>query len=276
MLFKPASEDTVATPPVPPTAKVPTLPAVEVDTSATHNSNLKTFKQRDPFQPLSVLKNADSNGNTSSSGSGNNKSTASSAGSSPSSPSGSSSPSSSPSSSSPTLPSSTTPSTPSTSPTTKWFRYTADISFGKSGAEKAMKGITDLTMLPDKQTAAIVFMGVSSDAKGAVFFIADPAFTPSGEGECNDKQDCRFIKLTLDAKKNEETFTSLYYTTVYKLKLVKLNREFIEQPGSGRQHRLVEQGPGPWQGPRRQGHQRRQRSGAPAPAGSLRHRLPDH
>lgn len=109
----------------------------------------------------------------------------------------------------------------------KWFRYTADISFGKADAEKTMKGVKDLTMLPDQQTAAIVFMGVTSDAKGALFFIADPAFTPSGEGQCNDKQDCRFIKLTLDAKKNEETFTSLDGTTVYKLKLLKLNREFI-------------------------------------------------
>jgi hypothetical protein len=224
VMLKPASEDTVTTPPVPPTAKVPTLPAVEVDTSATHNSNLRTFSQRDPFKPLSALKNADSSGNTDSS-SDSKSSSSSSADSS--SPGGSSSPSPSLPSSSPTLPSSTPPSSQSTSPTMKWFRYTADVSFGEADAEKTMKGITDLTMLPDKQTASIVFMGVTSDAKGALFFIADPAFTPSGEGQCNDKQDCRFIKLTLDAKKNEETFTSLDGTTVYKLKLLKLNREFI-------------------------------------------------
>jgi hypothetical protein len=226
VMLKPASEDTVALPPVQSTVKAPTLPAVEVDTSATHNSNLKTFSQRDPFKPLSVLKTADSSGNTSSSGSSSSKSQPSAPSAGSSSSGGSSSPSTSPSSSSPTVPSGT-PSSQTTSPTMKWFRYTADISFGKADAQKTMKGLTDLTMLPDKQTASIVFMGVTSDAKGALFFIADPAFTPSGEGQCNDKQDCRFIKLTLDPKKNEESFTSLDGATVYKLKLLKLNREFI-------------------------------------------------
>ncbi|MEA2427361.1 MAG: hypothetical protein QOF37_989, partial [Thermoleophilaceae bacterium] len=79
----------------------------------------------------------------------------------------------------------------------------------------------------DDKTASIVFMGVGDAGKSAVFFVSDPAFTPTGEGECNDKKDCRFVKLTLDAKKNEETFTSLDGSIVYKLKLVKLNREMI-------------------------------------------------
>jgi hypothetical protein len=225
-MLKPASDEPVTTPPVPATAKVPTLPAVDVDSSATHASNLKTFKQRDPFKPLSVLQNADSNGNTGSSSS-SKSSSASSAGGPSSGGSPTSSPSSSPSVPSTPLTSPTTPSSQGSTQTLKWFRYTADISFGESDAQKTMKGITDLTMLPDKQTASVVFMGVTSDATGALFFIADPAFTAAGEGQCNDKQDCRFVKLTLDPKKNEETFTSLDGTTVYKLKLLKLNREFI-------------------------------------------------
>jgi hypothetical protein len=229
VMLKPASEDAATTPPVVAPAKIPTLPAVQVDTSATHGSNLKTFSQRDPFKPLSVLKSADSSGNTSSSsGSSSKSSTSSAGGSSSSSPSITAPSSSSPSSSPSPLTSNTSPSTSQGSTQTlKWFRYTADLSFGKAGSQKTMKGVTDFTMLPDQQTAAVVFMGVTSDAKGALFFIADPAFAPSGEGQCNDKQDCRFVKLTLDTKKNEETFTSLDGTTVYKLKLLKLNREFI-------------------------------------------------
>jgi hypothetical protein len=109
----------------------------------------------------------------------------------------------------------------------KWFRYTADISFGTADAPKTLKSVADFTLLPDDKTAAVVFMGVSNDAKSAIFFVADPAFTPSGEGECNDDQDCRFVKLGLDDKKNEETFTSLDGSIVYKLKLLKLNREYI-------------------------------------------------
>ena len=237
VMLKPASQETVAAPPVPATAKVPTLPAVEVDTSAPQNSNLKTFKQRDPFKPLSILKSAANSGTTTSSSSSRSTTSSAPAPSGGSSSGGSSSSGSSSGKSKASTPSfssspssSSTPTAPSSQGSTqtlKWFRYTADISFGKADSQKTMKGITDLTMLPDQQTASIVFMGVTSDAKGALFFIADPAFTASGEGTCNDKKDCRFIKLTLDTKKNEETFTSLDGSTVYKLKLLKLNREFI-------------------------------------------------
>jgi hypothetical protein len=130
-----------------------------------------------------------------------------------------------------TTPVTTPPSTPSTTTTTpvKWFRYTADISFGQAGSLKTLKSVADFTLLPDDKTAAVVFMGVSNDAKSAIFFIADPAFTASGEGECNDKQDCRFVKLSLDAQKDQESFTSLDGTIVFKLKLLKLNREYISQ-----------------------------------------------
>jgi hypothetical protein len=228
VMLKPASQGTPAPVVATPAPKADTLPAVEVDASPTHGSKLETFSQRDPFKPLSDLKKADSTGSTSS-GSGSKASdpTVSSADSSTS-PGGSS-----PSSSSPgDLPSPvTSPSSPDSTTTTtaplKWFRYTADISFGQAGDLKTLKGATDFTLLPDAKTATVVFMGVTNDAKSALFFIADPAFTPSGEGECNDKKDCRFVKLALDDKKDEETFTSLDGTVVYKLKLLKLNREYM-------------------------------------------------
>ena len=222
VMLKPASEGA----PVPvvstPAPKVDTLPAVEVDDSPTHGSKLETFKQRDPFQPLADLKKAGTDpttaGNTS--GEGESSTTITSPAGSPSSGGGLPSPSTSPL---------TTPSTPGSGTTTpvKWFRYTADISFGEAGNEKTLKSVQDFTLLPDEKTAAVVFMGVSNDAKSAIFFVADPGFAPSGEGECNDKEDCRFVKLSLGAKKNEETFTSLDGSVVYKLKLLELNREYI-------------------------------------------------
>jgi hypothetical protein len=225
VMLKPASDGSSAPLAVAPAPKTETLPAVDVSTSPTRNSNLKTFKQRDPFKPLAELKK-----------SGSDSSSASSAGSSgsPSSSSASSGGGSSSSSSTPITTPLTSPSTPSSDTTTtttttpvKWFRYTADISFGVDGSEKTMKSVENFTLLPDDKTAAVVFMGVSNDAKSAIFFIADPAFTPSGEGECNDTQDCRFVKLALDDKNDEETFTSLDGSVVYKLKLLKLNREFM-------------------------------------------------
>lgn len=235
VMLKPASDGATTAVVTPPAPKADPLPAVEVDSGPTHGSKLATFSQRDPFKPMSDLKTADASSSTSSpsststSTSSSKSSTASSASATPApvtstKPSISSSPSSS---STPSTPSTPSNSTPTTTTPVKWFRYTADISFGEAGKEKTLKGVKDFTLLPDDKTAAIVFMGVSNDAKSALFFIADPAFTASGEGTCNDKQDCRFVKLALDDKKNEETFTSLDGSVVYKLTLLKLNREFI-------------------------------------------------
>jgi hypothetical protein len=212
-------------------AKAPqpdTLPAVDVDTSPTHGSKLETFSQRNPFKPLSDLKKDDAGAPTTSSSSSSSSSSSTAGPSGGSSATGGSPLTGSPSTGSPSTPPSSTPSTPSTpsSPTVQWFRYVADIRFGEPGHMKDHKGLGDLTLLPDNQTAAIVFMGIV-DAKSAVFFVADPAFTPDGEGECNDKKDCRFVQLSVDAKKNEETFTSLDGKTKYSLKLVKLRRETL-------------------------------------------------
>jgi hypothetical protein len=232
VMLKPASEGTPAPVAAVPAPKADTLPAVEVDSSPTHGSKLETFSQRDPFKPLSDLKKADANGSTATApGSGASDPTASAAGTPVSSGSGSggstSTDSTSPSSSPSPITTPGTPSSDTTSTPVKWFRYTADMSFGTPDDLKTLKGVQDFTLLPDPKTAAVVFMGVSNDAKSAIFFIADPAFEASGEGTCNDKQDCRFVKLSLDDKKDQETFTSLDGSVVYKLKLLKLNREYI-------------------------------------------------
>jgi hypothetical protein len=231
VMLKPASTGTVATPVVTKPAQPDALPAVEVDDSATHNSRLGTFSQRDPFKPMADLEKADSTSSTTSAGSTQTSTTGTSAKTTT-----STTTTSSPGNSGGGSPfttgtpnSSSTPSSDTTTTTTpvKWFRYTADISFGEPGDLKTLEGVKDFTLLPDDKTAAVVFMGVSNDAKSAIFFIADPAFTPSGEGECNDKQDCRFVKLSVDDKKDQETFTSLDGSVVYKLKLLQLKREYI-------------------------------------------------
>jgi hypothetical protein len=220
VMLKPASAP--QEPPV--TAQPPhadALPAVTVDSSATHGSKLETFSVHNPFKPMRDL--------------------ASDASASPSSPSASraASASSGPSglgSGSGASPSytpggggggSTSPSfTPGTT-THQWFRYTADLSFGTHGKPKTLKGVQSLSLLPDDATAAIVFMGVSEDAKSATFMVADPAFIPAGEGSCNSKKACRFVKLRLDDSHNEETFTSQDGSIAYEVKLLALHRENI-------------------------------------------------
>lgn len=248
VLLKPASGGTEQPTVVAKAPQPNTLPAVSVDSSPTHGSRLGTFSQRNPFKPMADLKKADAAGNPAAPSSTSPSAPATAASASSPSASAAGSSSSSPSSSSPGGASSTgggaggggsstpslspspspSPSAPAT-PTTKWFRYTADIRFGAAGSLKTLKGVTDFTLLPDDKTAAIVFMGVSSDAKSAIFFVADPAFIPAGEGKCNDKSNCRFVSLSLDKTSDQENFKSLDGKVEYDLQLVKLNREYISQ-----------------------------------------------
>ena len=229
IMLKPASEATDAPAVVANTSNDGALPAVSVDGSPSRGSKLESFNQRNPFRPLSDLQQkpasspaggGSSSGGPSVPGGSPSGSKASSGGSSAGS--GGSGGSSTPSSGG---------STPSPggsgAPSVQWFRYTADIRFGTPTDTKRMNDVQSLTLLPDEKNPAVVFMGVSEDAKSAIFFIADPAFRAEGEGECNSDEDCRFVKLGLDEDSDEQSFISEDGSVQYDIKLLKLNRENI-------------------------------------------------
>ena len=246
VFLKPVSSESSTPPAAAAPTQSPTLPAVVVDSSPTHGSKLQTFSRRNPFKPLADLakdQTTASGGSpsttttTSSSapvapkasaggGAGTSPATSpSQAGGTPASSGGGSAPTSSPSS----TPGTSSPSTSTTTQqTVQWFRYTADVRFGPTGQVKTVKGIKSLTLLPpDAKTAVVVFMGVASDAKHAIFFVADPTFAATGEGKCSDKSACRFVKLSLDASNDDEKFTSADGSTTYRLRLVGLHRQLI-------------------------------------------------
>ena len=239
IMLKPAEE--VAQPAVVTNADAAEeLPAVQVDDSAPSGSKLETFSQRNPFRPLSDLEQEDTGSAASSSG-GSGSADASAAGSSAgssaggSSSNGSAAPSSGSDSDSGSVPDqapasgggSADPVIDPSGPSTQWFRYTADLKFGRPGSLKTFKGVESLTLLPDDENPTIVFMGVSDDAKSAIFFIADPAFTATGEGECNDDRNCRFVKLGIADGKNEHSFISDDGGEQFNVKLLRLKRENI-------------------------------------------------
>src|SRR3954470_23067405 len=64
VMLKPASAGGPGPVVAAPAPKLDTLPAVTVDSSPPHGSNLKPCHQRDPFKPLADLKKADSTGAT--------------------------------------------------------------------------------------------------------------------------------------------------------------------------------------------------------------------
>jgi hypothetical protein len=205
-----------------------TLPAVNVDSSPTHGSKLETFDERNPFKPLKDLEQEPTAG--SSTGSAPGQAPAA----------GSSTPATGSGGSTGGSPSGGTPGSsgggsgdvpPTTSPRPtsdgnggiRWFKFTADVEFGKSGNAKSMKKVDPLTLLPNENQPVLIFMGVTADAKGAKFFLVDPSYKAEGEGDCNDDS-CMFVTLALDAAHNEETFTSRDGSVAYDLKLTKLRR----------------------------------------------------
>jgi hypothetical protein len=243
ILFKPASDAA----PAPVVAQQPggadTLPAVSVENGPTVGSRLEAFNEKNPFKPMKDLAKTagtdpqSSPGGAGGAGSGNSSGSSASGGSSGSTGSTGSSGDGSGSTGGST-PSdggapSTTPS-PSGGRTVQWFRYTANFNFGEPGAPKKFEGPSTLTLLPDEKSPAIVFMGVTDDHKGAVFFISDPGFEAAGEGKCNASgSDCRFVTLKLSDSRNEETFSAVDGSVSYEVKLLKIQREDVDTDSSG-------------------------------------------
>jgi hypothetical protein len=86
------------------------------------------------------------------------------------------------------------------------------------------KSMQTLDLLPDDQNPVVSFMGMTDNAKTAVFFVVDPAFEADGEGTCNPSaDDCRFIYMGVDDDRDEETLSAADGNLEYTLKLERIN-----------------------------------------------------
>jgi hypothetical protein len=115
--------------------------------------------------------------------------------------------------------------------TTTVFTYTANLRFGPSGHEQTYKDVHQLTVLPDEKTPLLVFLGVTSDRKKAVFLV-DSKLDTSGEGRCKpSNNECTFLYLAQDQDSNEQLFTDVDGTE-YTLRLDKLQRVELGADGA--------------------------------------------
>lgn len=238
VLFKPASDAAPRVVAVPKTNAAETLPVVAVDAGPTVGSRLEAFNAKNPFKPMKDLAKeaaasgppsgpSDSSSSTARAGGGGSTD----GGSLPSSlgagaPSGGSDGSGA--SPSPSTTPSSTPAPPptKTTKTTEWFHYTADFTFGEAGSGTTFESAPSFTLLPDKAKAQVMFVGVTDDGESAVFFIADPAFTATGEGKCNAEGDaCRYVALKIGESSDEETFSAVDGSVSYDLQLKSIQRE---------------------------------------------------
>jgi hypothetical protein len=124
-----------------------------------------------------------------------------------------------------------------TTSTTKTWTYVADLRFGRTGHEKAYKSTKQLTVIPDARMPLIVFLGVTSDRKKAVFLV-DSKLETSGEGRCKPStKQCTFLYLAQDADNNEQIFTdedrTEYTLRLSQLKKVELGSGDISGGGTG-------------------------------------------
>lgn len=220
--------------PAQPTTTTPAAASAPVIQSqvqeGTVSSKLQTFSARDPFEPTSKVVASTGTGSTSGGGTstGSGTSTGNGTGSTPSggAPTGNG-PSTTPGTGTPGNPG-TPGGTGNTTGETKTtlFTYTTDLRFGQGGDVNAFKGVKRLDLIPTPDDPKIVFLGVTTTGKTAVFLV-DQNIGVDTEGRCRPSPDqCNFLYLRPDPDRDQALLTDAD-GTVYHLRLLAIHRVSI-------------------------------------------------
>jgi hypothetical protein len=188
------------------------------------DSKLQTFSPRDPFEPTKVVSTATTTSSSTSTSTGTTG------------PSGTTTtPTETGGGTTGTTPTTGTGTTGTTTPQTKTvlFTYTVDIRFGAPGSEKLMKGVQRLELIPDQQNPQVVFLGVTTTGKTAVFLV-DSSLGVDTNGKCKPSADqCSFLYLRPDGQHDQAELTDQNGNT-FRLHLLKIHRITItSSTGSG-------------------------------------------
>jgi hypothetical protein len=106
---------------------------------------------------------------------------------------------------------------------TTLFTYTVDLRFGQGGSVKAYKNVNRLDLIPDQSNPKIVFLGVTTTGKTAVFLI-DSNLGVDSAGKCRPSPDeCTFLYLRPDGTHDQAQLTDSD-GTVYHLRLAAIHR----------------------------------------------------
>ena len=116
------------------------------------------------------------------------------------------------------------------------FAYTVDVKFGKRGQLRLHHNVQKLDVLPNQNNPLLVFMGVTSDGKTAVF-LTDTSLKAAGEGSCKpDANTCSFLYLKLDPSSDTEDLSQVAADgsgTEYTLKLEAIHKVPVSQLAKG-------------------------------------------
>jgi hypothetical protein len=223
LLFKPAGTHSSSGTPNTSGKGLGALPVVTMADTAGHVSKLDAFSKKNPFKPLNDMPKTAANPTagsptpTGSSG-GASGSSASGGGAGGSHGGGGSTPGGGVSTGG-------TPTGPVTTSHTTYFAFHVDVKFGPTGKEKTYKDISQLGMVPDDKSPVAVFMGMTADAKKAVFMIDGTKLSADGEGTCKPSpSNCTFLELGVSDSTNEETLAATDGSTEYTIKLLHINQ----------------------------------------------------
>ena len=106
---------------------------------------------------------------------------------------------------------------------TTLFTYTVDVRFGEGGDMNAFKGVNRLDLIPNADNPKLVFLGVTTTGKTAVFLV-DANIGVDTSGRCRPSADeCSFLYLRPDPDHDEAVLTDAD-GTVYHLRLLDIDR----------------------------------------------------
>jgi hypothetical protein len=222
------ANDSSETPPPPAPTTTTTASAAPVvqgeADQGTTESKLQTFNPRDPFEPTASSAST-TTGSTGSTGSTTSGSTGSTGTGTTTTPSGGGGGGGTTGSQPSTGTGTGTNGTGNTTGETKTtlFTYTVDLRFGEGGSVKAFKGVQRLDLIPDADNPKIVFLGVTSTGKTAVFLVDSNIGVDTG-GRCRPSADqCSFLYLRPDQEHDQALLTDAD-GTVYHLRLLDIDR----------------------------------------------------
>jgi hypothetical protein len=222
VLLKPSQGPSNSAPAIASGSGAEGLPVVNVSKGTADPSKLNEFASKNPFKPIGQLKTASQRAASAKTGAA---STSTSSGAGITGGSGASGGSGGSGGS-------VTGGTPSgggggstVTTTQRYYAFHVNVRFGPRGHEKTYKDVKQLSMLPDDKSPVVVFMGMSSDFKTAIFLVDTSKYEAAGEGKCKPSPStCSFVELKVNDSGNEETLAAPDGSSEYTLKLTGITR----------------------------------------------------
>jgi hypothetical protein len=185
------------------------------------DSKLQTFSPRDPFEPTGHAATA----TTGTSGATTGTSTGTTTGTTGSTTTGTGTSGGVTTGSGPTTGTGTTGTGGTTGETkTTFYTYTSDLKFGPGGDVKTYKDVKRLELIPSASDPKLVFLGVTTTGKTAVFLVDNSIGVDTGEGKCRPSPDqCTFLYLRPDSDHDQATLTDSD-GNVFQMRLLAIHR----------------------------------------------------